>query len=347
MKPSHSKKMNKRAKTFLASMAVLAAIALVLFGIVIKAVFEIIRDLPAPTPPTTTTTTNGGSSTTTSGESTTTTTTTSTTGSQIDITTPLSCSAAVLYDAETDEILYSRKADEKCYPASLTKLVTAMTAIKHVELDHEFTVGSEIAMLQPNSSIAGLKQGYKLTLSMLIDAMLVPSGNDAAYTVAVGVARKVHGDSLSDEEAVKNFAEMMNQTAKDLGASNSHFVTPDGYYQDEHYSTPSDLLKIAKAALDNATIRTSVAKPSARCVMLSGQDVTWKNTNPLIQDDKDLYMEEAIGIKSGYTYEGGYCAAAAAVKDGKTVIAIVINAPTSNDRWTDAAIMLKRGLELE
>ena len=344
MKPNHARKMSKRAKMFVGSMAVLSVIAIVLLGIVLKATIEIIRDLPAPTPPTTTTTTNGGSSTSSSNETTTTMTTT-TTGTQVDITTPLSCSGAMLYDASTDKVLYSRKADEKCYPASLTKLLTAITALKHVDDTLTFTVGSELDLLQPHSSTAGLKKGYQLNLTMLIDAMLVPSGNDAAYTVAAGVARKVYGDSLSDEEAVKKFAELMNQTAKDIGMNNSHFVTPDGYYQAEHYSTPNDLLTLTKAALDVPAIRTSVAKPLARCVMISGQDVTWKNTNPLIKDDKDLYMEEAIGVKSGYTAEGGYCAAAAAVKDGKTFIAIVVNAPTSNDRWTDASILLKRGLE--
>ncbi len=345
MKPTRRSARSKRANMFLGSMATLLVIALVLFGVLIKAVVEIAKDLSIPSSPETgiSTDADGGSSTTLGDDQNTTTTTT--TESYISITTPLSCTGAVLYDVNTDTTLYARQADARCYPASLTKLLTAMTALKHCDASQSFTVGSELSLLQPNSSTAGLKAGNELTLTMLVDAMLVPSGNDAAYTVAVGVARHLFGGALSNEEAVAKFAKLMNETAKEIGAKNSHFVTPDGYYQSEHYSTPNDLLLITKAALDVPVIRESVAKPTARCVMLSGQDITWQNTNPLINQDNDQYMAEAIGVKSGYTFEGGYCASVAAVDGDKTVIGIVVNAPTSTDRWVDAAVLLEQGLQ--
>ncbi|MBR2325291.1 MAG: D-alanyl-D-alanine carboxypeptidase, partial [Clostridia bacterium] len=102
-----------------------------------------------------------------------------------------------------------------------------------------------------------------------LDAMLVPSGNDAAYTIAVGVARLKYGDDLTDKQAVAKFAELMNQTAEEIGTKNSHFSVPDGYYRADHYSTPADLLLIARAAMEMPAIRASVAKPSARCLTVA------------------------------------------------------------------------------
>ncbi len=306
-----------------------------LFSVVIQAVIEIMGDLPdTPNTPTKTT-------------GTITTTTTKPADKTIQITTPLSCAGAIIYDEAADRVVYTMNAEEICYPASLTKLLTAMTALKHCEESQSFTVGSELSMLLPNSSVAGLRKGNKLTLTMLLDAMLVPSGNDAAYTIAVGVARLKYGDSLTDKEAVNKFAELMNQTAAEIGVKNSHFSVPDGYYREDHYSTPADLLLITRAAMEMPAIRASVAKPSARCLMLSGEDVTWQNTNPLIKKKSDYYMESAIGIKTGYTAEGGYCAAVAATENGNTVIAVLVNAPTNEDRWVDATVLLKAALGKE
>lgn len=332
MKPSKRAARRKR----LAVVAALFIVAVFLFGVVIKAVVEIVGDLP-DTPATT-----GSTSSTTV-----TTTTTRPVIKEVEVKTPLSCLGAVIYDESVDQTVYKFNADEKCYPASLTKLLTALTALKHCEESQVFTVGSERSMLLPNSSVAGLKKGNKLTLTMLLDAMLIPSGNDAAYTIAVGVARLKYGDDLTDKQAVAKFAELMNQTAADIGAKNSHFSVPDGYYRADHYSTPADLLLIARAAMELPAIRASVAKPSARCLMLSGEDVTWRNTNPMIKQNSDFYMESVIGIKTGYTAEGGYCAAVAATENGHTVYAILVGAPSDEDRWLDATALLKAGLGKE
>lgn len=330
-------KSSKRAarQKRIALLGVLFAIAIFLFGVVIKAVLEIASDLPE---------TSGSSTTTTE---TVTTTTTTRVNKTVEVTTPLSCTGAIIYDEAADQVVYTMNAEDKCYPASLTKLLTAITALKHCDESQAFTVGSELSMLLPHSSVAGLRKGNKLTLTMLLDAMLVPSGNDAAYTIAVGVARLKYGDELTDKEAVAKFAELMNQTATEIGTKNSHFSVPDGYYRDDHYSTPSDLLLITKAAMELPAIRVSVAKPSARCLMLSGQDVTWKNTNPMIKKDSEFYMESVIGIKTGYTAEGGYCAAVAATENGNTVTAILVNAPSNEDRWLDATALLKAALGKE
>lgn len=336
MKTSQNAARRKRAAILIGGLALLSVVVIFLVGVVIKAGIEIAGDLSDGS--TTGTTTTGTALTTT---------TTKPADKTIQISTPLSCSGAIIYDESADQVVYTLNADETCYPASLTKLLTAITALKHCEESQVFTVGSELSMLLPNSSIAGLKKGNKLTLTMLLDAMLVPSGNDAAYTIAVGVARLKYGDSLTDKEAVAKFAELMNQTAADIGAKNSHFSVPDGYYRKDHYSTPSDLLLITKAAMELPAIRASVAKPSARCLMLSGQDVTWQNTNPLIKKKSDYYMASAIGIKTGYTVEGGYCAAVAASENGNTVIAVLVNAPSNEDRWMDATVLLEAGLGKE
>ena len=323
-------KQNRRSTRLVIGLGVLAVIALFLFGVVIKAVTEIAGNLR-----TAQTTTTGAPTTSTTKRA-----------EQLILDEMLSCSGAIVFDSDVEQSVLEQRADIRCYPASLTKLLTALTALEYVSPTDVFTVGDELKLLQPHSSVAGLKTGNVLTMEMLLDAMLVPSGNDAAYTVAVGVARKRFGEELTPAEAVTRFAEMMNEQAQKLGMTDSHFSVPDGYYREDHYSTPRDLLALARAAMNQPLVSASMQKPSARCVMVSGQDITWVSTNPLIQKGNPYYMPEAVGGKTGYTTEGGYCAAVVGQKDGKTITAVLVGAPTNDDRWQDAVILLKNGLGL-
>lgn len=115
--------------------------------------------------------------------------------------------SAALYccviNAKTGTVMYSKNADQKAYPASITKLMTACVMLKYCEGDEVFTAGDEVKMIGEGSSIAYILEGHRLTVNMLVDAMLLPSGNDAAYVVAVNVARKVSGDdTLTNEEEI-------------------------------------------------------------------------------------------------------------------------------------------------
>lgn len=247
----------------------------------------------------------------------------------------------ILGDMTSDKILYSKNADKKCYPASLTKMLTAVVALENTPADTVFTVGDEIYMIDPQSSRAYLTVGTRLTLEQLLQAMLLPSGNDAAYSIAVQVGRRIAGDdSLDKNTAIKRFCDKMNDKAKALGCKDSHFANPDGIHDDNHYTTAADMLKIAACALKNDTVASVVSKPKVQTTLLSGQTVTWVNSNRLVQEDNAFSYDGATGLKTGSTSEAGYCLAASATREGKTCIAIVMGSKEESGRWADAGGLL-------
>ena len=247
----------------------------------------------------------------------------------------------ILYDATNRQVLYQKQAEEKCYPASLTKLLTAIVAVENVPTDAEFTVGNEVYMVKPGSSSAYLTVGTRLTLSQLLQAMLLPSGNDAAYVLAVQVGRQIAGDqNLSREEAKTLFINKMNEKAIQLGCTGTSFVNPDGYHDDTHYTTAADMLKIAVCALEHPLIAETVQMEKSNTKLLSGQRVNWVNSNKLLLTDTAYTYEGATGLKTGTTDEAGYCLAASATRDGRTSVVIVMGAESENGRWDDSIGLL-------
>ena len=253
----------------------------------------------------------------------------------------ITATGAVIYDKTAGRLLYSKNGTLKLYPASMTKLLTAITAIEYGTEGLTFTVGTEIKLLGLNSSTAGLEAGDQLTFPMLLDLMMLPSGNDASYVVAAHIGRlSLENDAASDVEAVAEFARMMNETARELGAENSHFTNPDGYHDPEHYSTAEDMLLITQRAMEIPAIRESVVKPKARVKMLSGKDRTYGNSNKLVQPASPYYYEGCIGIKTGSTDEAGACLSAGALKQGREVYVIVMQSQDDDTRYTDAIALL-------
>ena len=247
----------------------------------------------------------------------------------------------VLYDATAKEVLYSKNADQLCYPASLTKLMTSLIAVETADADAIITVGNEVNMIAAGSSRAYLTAGSKLTLTQLLQAMLLPSGNDAAYVTAVYIGRILADNPTLDQRAAVNrFCEEMNKKAKELGCSSTHFVNPDGWHEVDHYTTASDMLKIAEAAIDNETIRGIVSTPQTTVTFLSGQSATWQNSNKLLAPNSAYTYEGAFGLKTGTTDEAGKCLAACATRDGRTSIVIVMGAESENGRWDDSRGLL-------
>ncbi len=247
----------------------------------------------------------------------------------------------ILYDATDGEVLYQKQADKKCYPASLTKLMTAILAVETMPAEAEFTVGNEVYMISPGSSTAYLAVGTRLTLSQLLQAMLLPSGNDAAYVVAVQVGRQMAGDkNLDRADALKVFLKAMNAKAKELGCTGTQFTNPDGYHANDHYTTAADMLKIAVCALEHPLIAETVGMATSNTKLLTGQRVNWKNSNRLLHTDNAYYYEGATGLKTGTTDEAGYCLAACATRDGHTSVVIVMGADSENGRWEDSRGLL-------
>lgn len=247
----------------------------------------------------------------------------------------------VLYDETADQVLYSKNADEKCYPASLTKLATALVALDYAKPDDVFTLGSEVSMISPGSSRAYLTAGTRLTMENLLQALLIPSGNDAAYAIAVQVGRIIGDDPDMDRyAAVSLFCKEMNKKAKELGCKKTKFLNPDGYHEDGHYTTAADMLLFARAAVKNDTIKGIMSQPQVSVRFLSGQSATWQNSNRLLIPDNPYTYEGAFGLKTGTTDEAGMCLAACATRDGRTSIVIVMGSESENGRWDDTCGLL-------
>lgn len=247
---------------------------------------------------------------------------------------------AMLYDYTNGKILFEKNAYAKCYPASTTKLLTASVALHYMSENEIITVGNEIEMVGYNSSVCGIQKGYKMTLSQLIMGLMIDSGNDAAYTIAVNVARKHSGNkNMSNQAAIEYFASLMNSYARQLGATSSNFVNPDGYHDPKHYSTVHDLLLITKNAMQFQTIKKAGSTYKMEVLLLSGEKMTFKSTNALINPNSKYYYSSATGLKTGTTSAAGNCLISTAKKNNRILIAITISSPTDAGRYIDTINM--------
>ena len=256
------------------------------------------------------------------------------------------CQNVAMYDVGSGTMLYTKQADAKQEPASMTKLLTAALAIQYTPEGYVFTVGNELSLVRDKSSKANLLAGDKLDLDKMLQALLIPSGNDAAYTIAAHLGRVTAGDaSLSAADAVKKFVALMNQTAAELGMANTHFNNPDGYPEANHYSTAGDMMKLVKHADALPQIRETVKQVTAAVPLLNGRTCTWKSTNKLLlTDDEKHYNPYATGMKTG-SGDTTYCLAASAEKDGRRLLLVLMGARKEEDRWTDANGLIQIGFE--
>ena len=246
-----------------------------------------------------------------------------------------------VYDVAGDRMLYcSGPEDETVYPASITKLFTAYTALRLLPGDTVVTAGWELGLLKPASSYAGIGMDSKLTVEMLVEAMLLPSGNDAAYVLAAAAGRAAAGNqSLGASAAVGAFMERMNEMGQEVGLVNTHFVNPDGYHDNAHYSCPRDLARIGALALNDPVIAqfASMSRDTVRFV--SGESVTWDNTNRLLNPDSEWYCPESVGLKTGYTNRAGFCLLSAFRRGDRQVLVGIFGAKDKLSRYSDAAAL--------
>lgn len=253
--------------------------------------------------------------------------------------------SAVLLDCSTGKVLYHKNGMKTVYPASTTKLMTALVALDLCDVSDEVTIGSEIGFMAIDSSRAYLAEGQRLTVQMLLEGMLVPSGNDAAYAIAAYAGRVSLKDKKADaKEAVNEFVRLMNEKVAELGLENTNFKNPDGYDEEGQYTTAYDMGIIAMEVINNKTIRNIAGKSHARNVFLSGEDVTWKSSNKLIVSGSGMYYKYAIGLKTGSSSLAGRCLVSAAEENQSTYVSVVMNS-TLAGRWEDSIELLEYGLE--
>lgn len=260
--------------------------------------------------------------------------------------------AAILVEPETSTIIYEKNSNERMYPASMTKILTALVTLDYFDYDALVTVGNEINEVTLDSSKAGHKKGETLSVENLIRGLMIPSGNDSANVLAAAVAKKVENNNdLSYEECEKIFTDLMDKKAEELGCKNSHFANAHGYHDDNHYTTAYDMSLITAEALKNDTIKKIAGEKSfsgngagntlEENTNLITQEYNWKSHNLLIADG-EYHYEYATGLKTGFTDQAGDCVAATAEKDGTELIAVIMNSEDPN-RWIDAKNLFDYG----
>ena len=239
-------------------------------------------------------------------------------------------------DGHPESVSYSNPYT-RTYPASITKLMTALVCLENVEdLQQEFTVTQNSVIKVSGSSTAYLQAGETLTVEELLYGMLLPSGNDAAVAVAEATAGSVDA-----------FVQMMNAEALRLGCTGTHFVNPNGLPDDNHYTTPYDIYLILREALKYDTFREIVGSDSyaVKYKDRNGQpkSQTWKDTNLYLLGEKETPEGiTVLGGKTGTTKKAGYCLAMAVRKDdsGKEYIAIVMQGETKDDLYENMTNLL-------
>ena len=217
--------------------------------------------------------------------------------------------------ADTLEIVYSKNMNEQLSMASTTKIMSAIIALEYGAVDEPITVTND--MIAVEGSSIGLVDGDEISLKTLVKGMLLESGNDAANAVAYIVG----GD-------IPSFVAMMNNKAKEIGMNSTSFETPSGLDGENHYSTAFDMAVLGAYAIKNPEFR-SVCQDESDVVYYGNPPYrrVFTNHNKLL----DLY-DGAFGIKTGFTKKSGRCLVSAVRKDGKTLIAVTLNAP---DDWND------------
>lgn len=248
----------------------------------------------------------------------------------------VNCGSCLLEDVDTDTVLYGQNNDQKIYPASVTKVLTALVVLRHVEAG-ELSLGDTVTAsdtfrtgLTADAASGGIESGEKLTVENLLYMLLLPSHCDAANVLAEAASGSLDA-----------FAEEMNAVAAELGCTGSHFVNPSGLHDSDHYTTCNDLYLIGKAAYQYETFRTIISSAHYTVPATNTHEArALHNTNALICDDvySTYLYENCVGGKTGSTYPAGYCLLSFAQQDGKTLCCVMmgcnwlINRDGSKDR---------------
>lgn len=239
----------------------------------------------------------------------------------------------ILIDADTGKIIYDKDSHKKMYPASTTKIMTAILTIEKCNLTDHVTISSSAVTGFPSDYVtAPLQPGETFTIEQLLNVLLIPSANDAANVLAEHISG-----------SIDDFSNLMNEKAKEIGCQNTHFVNPSGFHDDNHYSTAYDLSLIAKYAMKNEIFKNIVCKTSCELPKTNyyTYDREFETTNELLINNEDdsynYYYKYANGIKTGYTEYANHCLIAGAKKDNLQLICVTLGSDYSYTGKSDRA----------
>ena len=230
--------------------------------------------------------------------------------------------SAVVIDRKSKNIIYGKNENVKKAMASTTKIMTAMVVIQNTNLNNIVDISKKAA--GTGGSRLGLKAGDKITVKDLLYGLLLRSGNDCAVALAEYVAG-----------SVPEFSNLMNQNAQMLGLNNTHFVTPHGLDEEEHYTTAYELAILADYALNNEVF-AQIVNTKSYTININKNSKTLNNTNELLGNLKGVY-----GVKTGFTNGAGRCLVTSIKRGNLDVICVVLGADTKKDRTRDSAKLIE------
>lgn len=254
----------------------------------------------------------------------------------------IASTAAILVEESTGKILYEKNAYEKMYPASTTKIMTAILILENCKLDEMATVSYNAVYSLPSGYVnASLQEGEEISINDLMYALMVKSANDAAIVLA---------EHMSG--SVQNFAKMMNEKAASLGCQNTHFVNPNGVHNDNHYTTAHDLYLIASYCMKNEDFRRYASTASYTLPATNkylAKDRVCTTTNEMIRPKSKYYNQNIIGIKTGHTTEAKNCLVSGAIQNNIELISVVLHSGTNreglSERYVDTQALFDYGFK--
>ena len=234
----------------------------------------------------------------------------------------VTANAAMLVSLDTGEVLYSKNPDERVYPASLTKIMTAVVAIENIDaFENTIMTTSQHAidvLYGTDSSVFGLKPGEQLSARDMLYVMLIHSANESANVIAEHIAGSIDA-----------FVVLMNKKAEELGMTNTNYVNPHGLHDENHYTTASDMYKLVSYAMELPLFMEicTCASYTVPPTNMNSSSRTISSTNLLMLPNSGYYYQYASGIKTGYTDPAGRCLISTASKDGYSYLSIVMGCP--------------------
>lgn len=234
----------------------------------------------------------------------------------------LNSRAAIIYDRTSKTVIYGKNINDKRAMASTTKIMTAILVLENGNLDKEISVSKKAA--NTGGSRLGIKTGDKIKLKDLLYGLLLRSGNDAAVQIAIEIGGSVEG-----------FVQMMNLKAKEIGLTNTHFVTPHGLDDENHYTTAYEMALLTDYALNNKEFAKIVNTKQAT-VNINSKTTTINNTNELLGN-----LEGVNGVKTGFTNNAGRCLVTSVNREGFQIITVVFGADTKKIRTKDSIELIE------
>ncbi len=225
--------------------------------------------------------------------------------------------SCILVECSSHKIVYEKNSNTVLYPASTTKVLTAILTVEHCDLADTVTITKDmISKIPAGYTTAYLQPGEQLTVEELLNLLLIPSANDAGFALAIHISG-----------SIEKFSGLMNEKAKQIGCTNSNFINPSGIHDNNHYSTAQDMALIGMCSLDYPQITNICSKTSYILHEGKSNQRSFETTNTLMKKSEKNYYEYATGLKTGFTTPAGSCIIATAQKDNMKFLVVLLGAP--------------------